>query len=341
LNSVLQQTRKWFLPLLGILTTLLILFLIFTQVDFSALNTALKQARYIYAVPALLLLLISLVVKGLRWHILLGNGFPLIRAFHILNIANLMNGLLPFRMGEAARAYLTTRGENPMPIFHTVSTIVVERLLDVLALLVVIGLALANGPLPVEIQRAGIFATLLVVVGFLVLVILSQQRVFMQKIVTAIFNFLARFGIHNRGIQERFMLWLNHFLDGLKPLTTPRLLFLVLGYTTISWILALCAGFILMLSFFPQASWPATFLYMAASSLSVAVPTPGNLGPFELSILLALNASGYSGLQDTVIAFALFVHGVYLALNAITGIIGLIAEGISLKQLTATQQAIK
>jgi uncharacterized membrane protein YbhN (UPF0104 family) len=88
-----------------------------------------------------------------------------------------------------------------------------------------------------------------------------------------------------------------------------------------------------MLSFFPQASWAATFLYMAASSLAVAVPAPGNLGPFELSILLALNASGYGDSQDTVIAFALFVHGVNLAINVTTGVIGLITEGISLKQL--------
>jgi uncharacterized membrane protein YbhN (UPF0104 family) len=152
-------------------------------------------------------------------------------------------------------------------------------------------------------------------------------------LVTVSFDFLARLGFQNRQFQERFLIWLNHFLDGLKPLTIPGLLFQALSYTAISWILSVCAGYILMLSFFPQASWSATFLYMAASSLAVAVPAPGNLGPFELSILLALNASGYGDSQDTVIAFALFVHGVNLAINVTTGVIGLITEGISLKQL--------
>jgi uncharacterized protein (TIRG00374 family) len=315
------------------LTTLLIFSLIFTQVNFSALAAALTQARYIYALPAVLLLLIALGVRALRWHVLLGNGFSLIRTFSIMNIAYMLNGLLPFRMGEAARAYLASRGERPLPIFHTVSTIIVERLLDVLAVLIVIGLALATGPLPIEIQTAGIIAMIVVVVGFLVLVILSRQRAFVQQMVAVSFDFLARMGIQNREVQERFFIWLNHFLDGLKPLTIQGLLFQALSYTAICWILSVCAGYILMLSFFPEASWPATFLYMAASSLAVAVPTPGNLGPFELSILLALNATGYGDSQDTVIAFALFVHGVNLVINVTTGIIGIITEGISLKQL--------
>lgn len=332
--STSRQTKKWFFPLFGLLTTLLIFYLIFTEVNLGALIDALKQARYSYALPAVVLLLIGLVARGLRWRALLGNGFPLIRAFSIMNIAYLMNGLLPFRMGEAARAYLASRGEQALPVFQTVSTIIVERLLDVLAVLVVIGLALASGPLPKEIQTAGIVATAVVVGGFLGLIVLSQRRAFVQRMVNFGFSFLARLGIQNRAVQERFSVWLNHFLDGLKPLTMPGLLLQALGYTAISWILSIWSGYILMLSFFPEASWSATFLYMAASALAVAVPAaPGNLGPFELSILLALNASGYGDSPDTVIAFALFVHGVNLAINVTTGIAGFVTEGISLKQL--------
>jgi uncharacterized protein (TIRG00374 family) len=334
LTPTARQTRRWFLPLAGVLITLLIFYLIFKQVNLSAFAAALRQARYIYAVPAVLLLLIGLGARALRWRVLLGNDFPLIRAFSIMNIAYMMNALLPFRVGEAARAYLASRGEHPMPIFQTVSTIIVERLLDVLALVVVIGLALASGPLPKEIQTAGVVTTVMVVVGFLVLVLLSRQRALAQQVLTVIFRLLSRFGIQSAVFQEKLSRWLNHFLDGLQPLTDPGRLLRAVGYTAISWILSLWAGYLLMVSFFSDATWAATFMYMAASSLAIAVPAaPGNLGPFELSILLALNASGYADVPDTVIAFALFVHGVYLVINVATGLIGMVTEGISLRQL--------
>jgi uncharacterized protein (TIRG00374 family) len=191
-----------------------------------------------------------------------------------------------------------------------------------------------RGPLAKEIQTAGVVTTVMVVVGFLVLVLLSRQRALAQQVLTVIFRLLSRFGIQSAVFQEKLSRWLNHFLDGLQPLTDPGRLLRAVGYTAISWILSLWAGYLLMVSFFSDATWAATFMYMAASSLAIAVPAaPGNLGPFELSILLALNASGYADVPDTVIAFALFVHGVYLVINVATGLIGMVTEGISLRQL--------
>jgi hypothetical protein len=76
-------------------------------------------------------------------------------------------------------------------------------------------------------------------------------------------------------------------------------------------------------------------LYIAAAAFAIAVPAvPGNLGPYELSIMLALGAMGFGQPAETAAAFALVVHGVNLAVHAITGVIGFIQEGISLGQLS-------
>ncbi len=90
-----------------------------------------------------------------------------------------------------------------------------------------------------------------------------------------------------------------------------------------------------MFAFFEQGSWVATCLYIAAASLVIAIPAvPGSVGPYELSIILALGAVGYGEPRDTATAFALVVHGLSLGLYAVMGIIGFIQEGISLGQLT-------
>jgi glycosyltransferase 2 family protein len=322
--------KRWRFGLLGAVISTLAIYFIFRQMDIAALGRAFIGARYVYIIPTVLLLLAGLVTRALRWRTLLSGGLPLMRAFSITNVAYLVNSVLPLRMGEVARAYLATRADPPVPVLKSASSIIVERLLDLLAVIVLLGLALAAGSLPDELRRAAIVAVPVVVIGFLSLVFLSSQRALTHRILAW---FLARFP--RDASAQKLSRWLDHFLDGLTPLTKPRALFLALLWTAVSWGFSTVAGYILMFAFFDQGSWVATCLYIAASSLAIAVPAvPGSLGPFELSILLALGATGYGEPRDNAAAFALVVHGVNLGIFAVAGVVGFIQEGISLSQLS-------
>jgi uncharacterized membrane protein YbhN (UPF0104 family) len=93
-----------------------------------------------------------------------------------------------------------------------------------------------------------------------------------------------------------------------------------------------------MLVFYPEINPAVVFLFIASASFAVAIPAvPGNVGLYEGSILLVMFAFGYGGTEQanaTALAFALVVHFVNLAVNAVLGIIGIMAEGVSLSQLT-------
>jgi hypothetical protein len=103
----------------------------------------------------LFFLLLGLVTRALRWQVLLNGSLVLHRAFSIMNVAYLVNGVLPLRLGEVARVYLTTRLPKPIPVLTTTSTIIVERLLDLLAVVMLMSLALATGNVPTELRFAG------------------------------------------------------------------------------------------------------------------------------------------------------------------------------------------
>ena len=87
-------------------------------------------ARYIYVLPTVVFLLLGLVTRAFRWQVLLSGDLPIGRTFSIMNVAYLVNGVLPLRIGEVARIYLATRATPPVPPMKTASTIIVERLLD-------------------------------------------------------------------------------------------------------------------------------------------------------------------------------------------------------------------
>jgi uncharacterized protein (TIRG00374 family) len=321
--------KRWRIGLLGLIVSLLAVYLIMSQIDFALLGDALRTARWGYVVPCVVLLLLGLVTRALRWRLLLSDALPFGRAFHIMNVAYLVNGILPLRIGEVARVFLATRATPPVPVFKTTSTIIVERLLDLLAIILLIGLALMFAPVPTILQSAGFIMGSLGVVGFLGLVFLSRNRGVLHRIVTGITwiaPVLSRWNIRA---------WADHFLDGLLPLAHLYTLMGAFFWTALSWALSVAAGYVLMYTFYDSASFAATCLYIAAAALAIAVPaTVGSLGVYEGSILLALQSVGYGEPYAVAVAFAVTVHFVNVTVHALTGVWGFIAEGITLEQLS-------
>jgi glycosyltransferase 2 family protein len=325
----LRFGKHWRIGLLGTLVSGLAIYFIVSQIDLDLLREALAAARFIYVLPCILLLIGGLVTRAIRWQLLLTGKLPLYRAFNIMNVAYLVNGILPLRAGEVARIYLAARARTPVPVFQCASTIIVERLLDLLAVVILVAVALLYGPVPEELRYAGAIAGAAGFGGFLLLVYLSRRRETASRILT---YFAARLPL-----LERFNLrtWLDQFLDGLQPLATARTLFLALFWTSISWGFSVFAGYIVMFTFYDNPTLAVTCLYIAAASLAIAVPAvPGSLGTFEVSILLALGAMGFGEPITVATAFAVTVHATNLAVYAAVGIAGFIQEGIALDQLS-------
>lgn len=311
-------------------STIAILFMIVQMGDLSQLGDALAAARYIYLVPAAALIAVGLGCRAVRWRVLLSGGLPLKRAFSILNVAYLVNGVLPLRIGEVARAYLATRADPPVPFFKSASTIIVERLLDLLAVLIILLLAVSAAPLPDAIRAAALTFAPLAIVGFGCMVAFAQRRDLLLRLVRWL---STRIGLLRRIDAEALT---GQFLDGLLPLARVSTFTLTIVWTAISWAISIATGYILMYAFYDAPSLSATLLFTAAASFAVAVPAvPGNVGPYEASIVLALSAMGLAEPLATAVGFALIVHFVNLSVNAVLGVLGFVQEGITLQQLSA------
>lgn len=325
--------------LLGLLVSLGAIYFIASQVDVAQLKDAVVGARYVYVMPTVVFLLLGLLTRAFRWQVLLSGDLPLWRTFSIMNVAYLVNGVLPLRMGEVARIYLATRATPPVPPMKTASTIVVERLLDLLAVVLMVVLALAGGSVPDLIRASAVFSGVAATVGFIVMLALASRRELARRLLSTVLRWIGR---ENTPLAMRLRKWQDHFLDGLQPLTQPKALVAALVWTAVSWGFSAVAGYILMFTFYEQANWAATLLYIAAAAFAIAVPAvPGNLGPYEGSIILAIGAMGYAQPAGTAAAFAVLVHGVNLIVHAATGVLGFIQEGISLGQLSQGVQEMR
>src|SRR5690606_39647115 len=113
---------------------------------------AFRTARYGYVVLGLAGVVVTVLVRGLRWSVLTQGRLTVTDGFWLFNVGFLFNNVLPARLGEFARAYLA--GRRPaMHFTSALSSIVVERLFDMVAVVVLIGAALLVLPLPRSEER--------------------------------------------------------------------------------------------------------------------------------------------------------------------------------------------
>lgn len=111
--------------------------------DWQHIKLSLKNARHWVILPVLLFLLLSHYIRALRWKILmepLGYKPSTFNTFAVVMIGYLVNAGVP-RLGEVVKCTLLAKYEN-LRADRVVGTIVVERLVDLVCLLVVFLLTL-------------------------------------------------------------------------------------------------------------------------------------------------------------------------------------------------------
>ncbi|MCI0348659.1 MAG: flippase-like domain-containing protein, partial [Acidobacteriales bacterium] len=156
----------------SLLVSALFLWLALRDVPLAEVLASIRQASILWIVVALISLAIGLWTRAVRWRGLLDFKIPPIEAFYIICITFFGN-LLPLRAGEVARSLLATR--SGVPVMTAATSIVVERLID--TLLVVVSLAVAFSQLPSIPETATRAATLFgiaAVAAFIVLLFFAR-----------------------------------------------------------------------------------------------------------------------------------------------------------------------
>src|SRR5690242_1391340 len=127
---------------LGLIVSLVFLYLAFQGQDFGKIGQALGEANYWWLLPALGAYFLGVYVRAIRWHYLLGplKKVSVKRLFPVVVIGYMANDVLPVRMGEVVRAYVLGKRENVSKT-GTLATIVVERIMDGITMLLFLATA--------------------------------------------------------------------------------------------------------------------------------------------------------------------------------------------------------
>ncbi len=112
------------------------------KIDFDHVKVILKKTNYFWIFLSMFLSIVSYWIRAKRWNLLLnpiGLHPKTINNFWSIAFGYFMNLTIP-RSGEVARATSLYKTEN-VPVDKTFGTIVLERVIDLVCLLTVIGLS--------------------------------------------------------------------------------------------------------------------------------------------------------------------------------------------------------
>lgn len=316
---------------LGLALSLLFLYLAMRGVDWRELGGLFRAGEYLYLIPVFLLIAAISGVRAVRWHLLMERdpGLTVSSIFHLVNIGYLFNNILPAKAGEAVRGYLAGR-RLAGGLGQAVSTLLIERLLDVLAVVVLLAafLALRPIPLPEWAVRGGALLGVGAIAGMVALLVIARIG---ERAVDWLWRFVGRIPLVGH---PKLRAGLLNLANGFAVLAHPQRLLPVLLTTAAIWLGYAAMNWLMLVVFGMEGlGLGAAALVLCFTGLSMVVPSsPGAIGPFEWAGIQALALFGVE--QSASFGYTLGLHMfTNIALIAL-GLVGLVNQGISYSRIT-------
>ena len=314
--------------IIGCLIGLAFLYLAGRKVDFSLMWEALTTVNYWLVLLAVPVIFLSHFLRALRWRYLMD---PIKRVdvpslFSALLIGYMANILMPAHLGELLRAYVLGK-KREVSASSTFATIVVERIIDVFALLLLMVFAIFLYPFPDWINKAG-YAMLTGTVGlFVFLILLKKHFAFFERFLTFLFRPLPK------GLQERLGRGIGRFVLGIVPLRRGGDYLVVAVLSVVIWA---CYGFIIHLVLFAfdfvsvyHLPWSTSLIVLVVTTIGIVVPSsPGYVGTYHWLCQISLAMFGVPA--GPALSFALLTHGVNFSPVLIVGLILAYYEGVEI-----------
>ena len=307
------------------------------DVRLAEVARALGQANYFGFVLVMATTLLGFWIRAVRWGSLIGTPRPIPSAslFGATMIGFMANNILPLRLGEFIRPWALARRER-LSKTTLFATVVVERAIDMVTLLVIFGLSLLVHPISGETEagrmtQAGASVLVTACAALTVFVIALERSEKLARVVVE--RISAPLPPHWRGRASKA---LDHFIHGLGLFRDlPRVLWVfALSFAMFGVIvLGLAAG---MWALDIHVPWYAGLLMLVITAIGIMVPAaPGYIGTMNLACIAGLAIFGIG--KDLAVPFSWFYWAGQWLPVTLLGLYYLQREGLSLRSLGRMQ----
>jgi len=304
------------------------------SVDLVELGRQLRLTQWWWVVPAVAVAPLGLWARAIRWRYLFppGSEPPGLVAANM--IGYMVNNVLPLRAGELVRVYIAARrldtrrargtfGDN---LWLAGTTLIIERVLDSIILVLLMAVLVFVIPVPRALQYA---AGVMLAIDVLAAAILASLIVSPERSR----RWRARATLRWPPLQARAATALETFLRGLEGLRAPAHRGPLVAWTLLAWVLPAVGAWTLLWAVHLDLPLIAGCTVLTFVGFGVSIPSaPGYVGVWHAAAVLALSVFGVS--QATAIGYAILYHASQFVPITLIGWLFLVREHMTLGEVT-------
>ncbi len=310
--------------ILGFLMSPLFLWLALRKVKMAEVADALRTVDVAPLALAFCAVAAGCLLMSIRWRYLVSQSQPVGwgAVFSAMMVGYFTNNVLPARTGELLRAHVLGRRVSLSRAF-TLATIIIERLSDVISLLLVLVVIMVGFPLPGWARRIGLIVFVLLLGIVLVLMEVADGR--------RSSKYLLRLPLMQK-IAERVRRPLTSFREGLHLLVGLKQLAVLLGLSLLIWSLGALALSLTLASL--RLSVPVYGLFFATAivNLGLVIPSsPGYIGTYQWLVMSALGVFGIP--HSRALTCSIVLHALWYIPLTIVGLVCFWRENLHLSRV--------
>lgn len=316
---------------IGLVLSVFFLFVFLWRAEVDEIWDAFQSANYLYIIPAVVMYLTSLLWRTVRWKIILSpmGDYRVSRLWPVVLVGYAANNVLPVRLGELVRSYFLNIREGVSKT-TALATILIERVSDGMALLLLVGVVAMFIPLVDLFRDLGeqtrvpwlLLTMMLSVPFFSFAFLLISMAVWPARVERFMERVLSHLPARVRPMASFLS---TRFLQGLSSLRHPDRLGKIVALSVPVWTFEASLFLLIALGFglddYFSSIWRligVLILTTAASNLGTIIPSGGGgVGPFEFFAQATLV---YFAVDVSVAsAYVLVVHATLLVPVTIIG----------------------
>ena len=279
-------------------------------IDGAELLRGLSNASLPLIAVAVLSILVTTVLKTVRWQRLLGNPslLPDGSTFRALVVGQFINNAFPLRAGDVARVYLSGRIRD-VTLGHSIGSVVLEKLVDSAALVVLLIVALLLAPFPDTLRASAVWMAAILTVFLIATICAVSIAPFRRRSLGIGFRMIEL--IERIGMPERIGNFLvRHTSNALRALDVfqhfRQAIVLVL-LTSMIWISAVATNVIVIEAMNLPVGLSAATVWMIVLTIGASIPgLPGRIGAMQYLSIAALAPFGIA--QADSLAAGIVLH---------------------------------
>lgn len=304
------------------------------NVEWAKAYAALAGAHYIYVIPIAAVTIWTLYIRAQRWRILLRPvGTPEMRTLvAATNIGFMANTLLPLRIGEVIRPVLVSRKERE-PLGGILATIVLERILDVLTILLLFGVSAAFVAVSPDVRQWGYrLCAVAAVLGGGVAFVRWQEALALRLLRLVLRPLPSR-------VAQPIDHFFGSFVQALEILDSPWTFLQLAAWSIYLWLAISCIYLLGILQFGMAVPLVVGGVVITAiTAIAVSAPSaPGGIGLFNFGCVLALSIFRIS--ESDAVAYSIVLQVTQAVAVVSAGLYSLAREGLTMRQMEELSEA--